>query len=151
LFGRKNSKIEFDARQPPQEILQNVHGFSYVHNFKVHFKSSGLQMLANKIDVSVNTDSPNMPSPQLVTNEFNSRMVLANAHTNTRVRFNASSFHITNIEYKESMALSYSMGGNSMPQQPQEVVTQTASAFCRNCGSPAQADSKFCNKCGTQL
>ncbi|MFI5420979.1 MAG: zinc-ribbon domain-containing protein [Nitrososphaerales archaeon] len=30
-------------------------------------------------------------------------------------------------------------------------MTQTASAFCRNCGSPSQAGSKFCQKCGTQL
>ena len=102
LFGRKNSKIEFDARQPPQEILQRPQAFSYVHNLKVHFKSSGLPMLANKIDVSVTTDSPSLPSPQLVSDEFNKRMVMSNAHTNNRVRFNPSSFHITNIEYKES-------------------------------------------------
>lgn len=109
MFGRKNSKIEFDARHPPKQILQNQQSYSYVHNFKVHFKRSALQMLANKIDVSVNTDSHTIPPPQLVTNEFNNRMILGAAHTNTKRRFNPSSFHITNIEYKESIALSYSM------------------------------------------
>ncbi len=151
LFGRNNSKIEFDARQPPQQILQNAQGFQYVHNFKVHFKRGALQALANKVDVSIDSSSYQTPSIQEVTKAFNERMVMSNAHSNTRQRFSESSFHITNIEYKESMALSYSMGGNSMPEQPQQTVTQTASAFCRQCGSPAQADSKFCNKCGAQL
>lgn len=154
MFGRNNSKIEFDARQPPQKILENPQSFQYVHNFKVHFKRGALQALANKVDVSVNSSSHKVPSIQEVTNEFNQRMVMSNAHSNTRERFSASSFHITNIEYKESMALSYSMGEeasapHSAPQQ--QVMTQTASQFCRHCGNPAQTDSKFCNKCGTQL
>jgi hypothetical protein len=151
MFGRNNSKIEFDARQPPSQIVQSPQSFQYVHNFKVHFKRGALQALANKVDVSIDSNSPQMPSIQEVTQEFNNRMRMANARSNTRERFSATSFHITNIEYKESMALSYSMGGNSMPQQPQQVVTQTVSTFCRNCGSSAQADSKFCNKCDTQL
>jgi len=149
MFGRNNSKIEYDARQPPQQIMQSPQSFQYVHNFKVHFKRGALQAIANKVDVSIDSSSYQMPSIQEVTKAFNDRMVMSNAHSNTRERFSASSFHITNIEYKESMALIYSMGGNSVP--PQQIVTQTRSAFCRSCGSPAQADSKFCNKCGTPL
>jgi len=152
MFGRNNNKIEFDARQPPQQILESPQSFQYVHNFKVHFKRGALQALANKVDVSVNSNSYQLPSIQDVTEEFNDRMVMSNAHSDTRQRFSASSFHITNIEYKESMALSYSMSGAYQPQvSQQQIVTQTAAAFCRNCGSPAQADSKFCQKCGTQL
>lgn len=150
MFGRNNSKIEFDARQPPQQIMESPQSFQYVHNFKVHFKRGALQALANKVDVSIDSSSYQMPSIQEVTKAFNERMVMSNTVSNTRQRFSASSFHITNIEYKESMALTYSMSG-SMPQAPQQLVTQSASSFCRNCGSPAQADSKFCQKCGTQL
>jgi hypothetical protein len=134
MFGRKNEKVKFDARQPPQEFLQYPQNYSFVHNFKVHFKSSVIQALANKVDVSVNTDSPSMPSPQLVTNEFNSRMIMSNAHTDNRLKRNANSFHITNIEYKESMALGYSMSNNSIPRQPQPQVV-SSSAFCTNCGN----------------
>ena len=147
MFGRRNKKIEYDARKPPKELLQSPQNYSYVHNFKVHFKSSALQVLANKLDVSVNTDSPSLPCLQLVTSEFNNRMIVANAHTNTRVRFDASSFHITNIEYKESIALKYSVSKNSMPQP--QVADE--SAFCPSCGNQLVSGSKFCNKCGTQL
>ncbi len=70
LFGRKNNKIEFDARQPPEEVLQNALAFQYVQNFKVHFKRGALQALANKVDVSVNSNSPQLPSIQQVTEEF---------------------------------------------------------------------------------
>jgi hypothetical protein len=155
LFGRNNTKIEFDARQPPQGILQNPQSYQFVHNFKVHFKRGALQALANKVDVSVNSASPQIPSIQLVTDEFNNRMTMSNAHSNTRQRFSESSFHITNIEYKESMALSYSMSNFSQPQQePQQYAQQqvvTQSVFCRNCGKQMNSDAKFCNKCGNQI
>jgi hypothetical protein len=163
LLGRKNKKIEFDARNPPQQLLNAPQSYSFVHNFKVHFKSSGLQMLANKIDVSVNTDSATLPSPQLVTSEFNNRMVMANAHSNTRARFNSSSFHITNIEYKESIAMIYEYGNAasqdwnqvpvavSAPQPQQQQNSNQGFMFCRNCGNKLPSESKFCNSCGNRI
>lgn len=150
MFGRNNTKIEFDARQPPQEIMNNAQAFSYVHNFKVHFKRGVLQALANKVDVSVNSNLPQLPSIQQVTDEFNQRMIMSNAHSDTRSRYSTSSFHITNIEYKESMALSYGVSTYSQPQT-QQIVNQSDTAFCKNCGNSVTSDSKFCNKCGTQL
>jgi len=150
MFGRKNSKIKFDARQPPKKILQSPDSFQYIHNFKVHFKRGVLQVLANKMNVSVNSSLPQMPPLQTVTDEFNRRMVMSDAHTNTSGRFTPSSFHITNIEYKESMALAYSNIGVTAPQ-PSQQTSGRPSAYCPNCGNPIQPNSKFCNLCGTRL
>jgi hypothetical protein len=150
MFGRKNSKIKFDARNPPQEILQNPQSYQFIHNFKVHFKRGVLQVLANKMDVSVNAATPQLPPLQMVTDEFNRRMVMSDAHTNTSARYTPSSFHITNIEYKESMALAYSNVGITAPQQPRQPGG-ARSLYCRNCGNQLQPNSKFCNICGTPL
>jgi hypothetical protein len=150
LFGRNNSKIEFDARQPQPQILQNAQSYQYVHNFKVHFKRGALQALANKVDISINSNSPQMPSIQEVTNDFNQRTAVSNAHSSTRRRFSETSYHITNIEYKESIALSYAATNFTPPQQgPRQMVNQ--STFCRNCGIQLSADSRFCNKCGSPI
>jgi zinc ribbon protein len=150
MFGRKNSKIKFDARHPPREVLEAPQSFQYVHNFKVHFKRGVLQVLANKMDVSVNSTSPQLPPLQAVTDEFNRRMVMSDAHTNTSRRYDPSSFHITNIEYKESMGLAYSNVAITAPQAP-ELRTGSQSGYCRNCGNPIVPNSKFCNVCGARL
>jgi hypothetical protein len=150
MFGRKNSKIKFDVRQPPKDILENPDSFQYIHNFKVHFKRGVLQVLANKMEVSVNSTSPQMPPLQTVTDEFNRRMVVSDAHTNTSGRFTAGSFHITNVENKESMALAYSNIGVTAPQ-PSKQTGGRQSAYSPNCGNLVQPNSKFCNLCGTRL
>jgi len=151
MFGRKNSKIKFDARRPPEEILRNTESYQFIHNFKVHFKRGVLQVLANKMDVSVNSPSPQLPPLQAVTDEFNRRMVISDSHTTTVGKYTPSSFHITNIEYKESMALSYSGIGIMAPQQPPAQAAGAQSIYCRNCGNTLQPNSKFCNLCGVSV
>src|SRR5271166_5549191 len=110
LFGGGSKKVKFDARNPPQRFVENPQGYSFVHNFKVHYKRGILQPLANKMDVSINSQSPQLPAPQLVTNEFNQRMIMSVAHTDTKQRFDSASYHITNVEYKESFALAFNYG-----------------------------------------
>ena len=153
LFGG-SKKVKFDARNPPQRFLENPQGYSFIHNFKVHYKRGVLQPLANKMDVSINSQSPELPTPQLVTNEFNQRMIMSVAHSNTKQRFDSASYHITNIEYKESFALAFSYG-NSAPvaipvRQPANPPDNNF-VFCKNCGNKLSADSKFCNKCGASV
>ncbi len=151
MLGRKNSKIKFDARNPPEAILRNPQSYQFIHNFKVHFKRGVLQVLANKMDVSINSAAPQLPALQAVTDEFNRRMVMSDAHTNTTGRYTASSFHITNIEYKESMALAYSGIGVVSPQPQSQQSVGAQSLYCKNCGNSLQPNSKFCNLCGTRV
>jgi len=154
LFGGGSKKVKFDARYPPERFLKNSQRYSFVHNFKVHYKRGVLQPLANKMDVSINSSSPQLPSPQLVTNEFNQRMIMSVAHSDTKQRFDSASYHITNIEYKESFALAFNFGGGvSVPIPVRQPADQPDSTFvfCRSCGNKLSADSKFCNKCGTSV
>ena len=158
IFGSKK-KIEFDAMQGRNEftkdLYDNPQSYSFVHNYKVHFKRGGLQVLADKIDVSINSGSPKLPSMQEVTEEFNNRMSMTVAHSNTRRRFSLASYHITNIEYKESMAIFLQQEYQNVPQRlvpqssPISAMQEPQSTFCRNCGSKFAPDSKFCSKCGT--
>ena len=117
MFGRKKNKIEFDARKElPKEIKDNISGWEYTHNFKVHYKSSGLQILASKLDLSVPSDTPELPSHQQVQEVANARLqgstvTLTKGGTissSTLGRFGkkdlAFSYHITDAEYKESIA-----------------------------------------------
>jgi len=148
LFGG-SKKVKFDARNPPQRFLENLQGYSFVHNFKVHYKRGVLQPLANKMDVSINSPSAELPTPQLVTNEFNQRMIMSVAHSNTKQRFDSASYHITNIEYKESLALAFNFSSRPVAipvEQPGDNFV-----FCSNCGNKLSADSKFCNKCGASV
>lgn len=117
MFGRKKNKIEFDARKEyPKEIKDNLSGWEYTHNFKVHYKSSGLQILASKLDLSIPSDTPELPSHQQVEQAANARLqgstfTLTKGGTissSTLGRFGkkdlAFSYHITDTEYKESIA-----------------------------------------------
>lgn len=155
VFGPK--RIKFDARLgavPGQtELYQNPRSYSFVHNFKVHFKRGVLQALANKVDVSISSPSPQLPEIQQVTDEFNKRMTMSVAVSNTRQRYSLASFHVTTIEYKESFALpapdyiqgsaNQSTGGFAIAQNQ-----LSRSIFCSGCGKQLQSDSKFCNACG---
>jgi len=153
LFGG-SKKVKFDARHPPQRFLENPQGYSFVHNFKVHYKRGILQPIANKMDVSINSQSPELPPPQLVTNEFNQRMVMSVAHSDTKQRFDSASYHITNVEYKESFALAYNYKSNvpvAISVTPPVNPSDNSFVFCRSCGNKLTVDSKFCNKCGTSI
>src|SRR5271169_6619295 len=107
VFGQ--NKIKFDARGGPrpghEDLFQNPQAFTFVHNFKVHYKRGVLQALANKADVSINSSAPQLPDLQLVSDEFNRRMTATVVVSDTRKRYSEASFHITNIEYKESFAI----------------------------------------------
>lgn len=118
LFGGKKNKIEFDARKElPKELKDNISGWEYTHNFKVHYKSSGLQVLASKLDLSIPSDTPELPSHQEVEEAANARLQ-GSTYTITKGRSSllgnplgrlgkkdlAFSYHITDAEYKESIA-----------------------------------------------
>jgi hypothetical protein len=117
LFGRKKKKIEFDARKElPKEIKNNITGWEYTHNFKVHYKSSGIQILASKLDLSVPSDTPKLPTHQEVEMAADARLQgstfslqkSGTVFSSTLGRFGKKdltfSYHITNIEYKETIA-----------------------------------------------
>ena len=77
--------------------------------------------------------------------------------SDTKHRFSEASYHVTQVEYKESFAFY----DPQMTQQPTPTPQMTPAAslapsasgavFCRSCGTKLPADSKFCNKCGTQV
>ena len=155
VFGPK--RIKFDARlgavAGQMELYQNPRAYSFIHNFKVHFKRGVLQALANKVDVSISSSSPQLPEMQQVTGEFNKRMTMSVAVSNTKQRYSLASFHVTTIEYKESFAIpapDYLQGSASQStagiMTPQNQLSR--SIFCSACGKELQAESKFCNACG---
>jgi hypothetical protein len=117
LFGGKKNKIEFDARKElPEEIKSNIDGWSYTHNFKVHYKSSGIQVLASKLDLSIPSDSPQLPSHEDVEAAANARLqgstfsiqksgtVFSSTLGRLGKKDLAFSYHITDAEYKETIA-----------------------------------------------
>lgn len=153
MFGKNKNNIEFDARKPPEEILSNPQSFSYVHNFKVHYKHSSLQLLADKLDVSVSTKTPQVPPGNWVMNEFNWRMKKSRNRRGSRQGYDPNSYHVTNIEYTESLATRFDFqNATSVKSVPaQKVMVQAASTYCPSCGGAISAESKFCSKCGTAL
>jgi hypothetical protein len=100
----------------PKEIKDNIAGWEYTHNFKVHYKSSGLQVLASKLDLSIPSDTPELPSHIEVEAAANARLQgstfsiqkSGTVFSSTLGRFGkkdlAFSYHITDAEYKESIA-----------------------------------------------
>jgi len=158
-FGQK--KIKFDARRGPsagqEDVYQNSQAYTFVHNFKVHFKRGVFQALANKTDVSINSSSPQLPDLQLVTDEFNRRMTVSVVASDTRRRYASISFHITDVEYKESFAFARPIGYFPVPppQQPMlsspqavQLLQDPRSLFCGACGNKLVPESRFCNICG---
>ena len=151
---RKRKKVEFDGRQGETEktfdLYQNPQDYSFIHNYKVHFKRGTLQVLANKVDVSVTTSSPHLPSPQDVTEEFQKRMTASVVVSDTRKRYSEVSFHITDVEYKQSIALplpkSYGIGAPSV--RSGSIGGQGPPLICGSCGYRLPSGSKFCNNCG---
>ena len=164
VFGKRR-KVEFNATREPnrntQDLFENPQNYSFIHNYKVHYKRGALQMLANKVDVSVNSSQPELPENQLVVDEFHRRMSMSLPLSDTRARYSNASFHITDVEYKESIAIPqpYSSPKISLTSTTQSyaladrptVQEQEGSAVCANCGSDLPSDSKFCNRCGTQI
>ena len=152
LFGGGNKKVKFDARQPPQD-LQGYRDYSFVHNFKVRYKKSSLQIFENEVAVSITSSSARLPSPETVSRQFNRQLPYRERH---------SSFHITNIEYKESVAMSYGMKKSPVPitvslNQPHNPTISNSTnppttisgfMFCKKCGTRLEASSRFCKSCG---
>jgi hypothetical protein len=161
VFGQK--KIKFNAQRGPEvgqeDLFQNPQAYTFVHNFKVHYKRGVLQALANKTDVSINSSSPQLPDLQLVNDEFNRRMTATVVVSDTRRRYAEVSFHITNTEYKESFAIP-KPAGYYQPSTSPSIISTTAmtqpgprgqSIFCSGCGNRLPPESKFCNICGHQV
>ncbi|MDG6904619.1 MAG: zinc ribbon domain-containing protein [Nitrososphaerota archaeon] len=139
IFGG-NKKTKFDANQPPPEFAQNPRNYSFVHNFQVFFKKSSLQIIEDKVDISITSKYPQLPPSHWVTDRFNQRR-------------HYGSFHITNIKYKESFAFSYGVDSNTAGRRSptstaQVVVNSSGFKFCTKCGARLSAASKFCNSCG---
>ncbi len=160
-------KRKFDARSGPtptyQDLFSNPWRYSFIHNFKVHYKASALQALANKVDVSISSTSPQIPATQDIVNEFNQRMQLGNVSRNMRQRFSSASYHITNIEYKESFAFHDPQTAprtSPIPQAQPQVPTFPSSQpqsqigmskFCTGCGDRLPPNSRFCGSCGSAV
>ena len=148
-------KFKFDARMSQtnetSDFYNNPWKYSFTHNFKVHFKRGILQPLANKLDVTVSSTTAQMPPTQQVMEEFNERMKSSNIVSDTHGRYSRASYHVTQIEYKESFAFYDSqMATNASPKQAFNQQP-SGSLFCRNCGTSLHPDSKFCDKCGTRV
>ncbi len=163
-------KLKFDARMGrtnlTYDFYDNPWKYSFVHNFKIHYKRGILQALANKLDISLSTSTADMPSTQSAMNEFNDRMKASIVVSSTRQRFSAASYHVTQIEYKESFAFyDPQMAPRMAPPQQQaqrQFLPSTASPmsignqmqpalFCRRCGAGLQSDSAFCAQCGERV
>jgi len=128
--------------------------YSFVHNFKVHCKRGVMQALANKLDISITATNPQLPSTQQVMDEFNERMKSSIIVSNTMRRYAAASYHVTQVEYKESFAFyDPKMAPQAIPQaaSTQPSSPSSPSLYCRKCGAALPSDSKFCNKCGTPV
>lgn len=156
-------KVRFDAKAEPslknEDLYANTWKYSFIHNFKVHYKVSVLQALANKIDISIPSSSPGLPPVQRVLDEFNQRMQLGNVSRNDKGRKSAISYHVTDIEYKESIAL---QEANSLPEvaplpRPPMLIRAMPAGqlegplYCNQCGSKLPDDSKYCNRCGSAV
>jgi len=161
-------KLKFDARTGPvsssSDFYDNPWKYSFVHNFKVHYKRGVLQALANKLDISISTSTADVPSMQDVLNEFNERMKASMLVSNTKERFSQASYHVTQVEYKESFAFHDPKAGPRMaPQWSQDQFSPLPAPhmmiggqvqpalYCRKCGASLPADSAFCNKCGERI
>ena len=155
-------KLKFDARQGRTESARDMYDnpwkYSFAHNFKVHFKRGILQALANKLDITISSAGPEMPSTNDVMTEFNQRMKASIVVSNTRQRYSEASYHVTQIEYKESFAFyDPQMASQRSPPLVSQAAPSSAlqpnsmSGFCRNCGARLPTDSRFCNKCGTRV
>lgn len=148
-------KFKFDARTgqtgETNDFYSSPWKYSFNHNFKVHYKRSAFQALASKLDITITSPSADTPSTNQVMQEFNERMKSSIVHTGTRERFSDASYHVTQIEYKESFAFYDPQMAQRAPPAPVLSQQHARSMFCRNCGTGLPADSKFCNKCGTQV
>ena len=160
-------KFKFDARSgsigSTADFFNNPWKYSFLHNFKVHFKRGILQALANKIDISLSTSSADMPSTQQVMSEFNDRMKASIVVSNTRKRFSEASYHVTQIEYKESFAFYDPQTAPRMQTQqawvqppltlaPRMLVEdQTPALFCRRCGASLGSGLLYCGQCGSRV
>lgn len=154
MLRKRKKKIEFDGRRGPTEktsdLYQNPQDYSFIHNYKVHFKRGTLQVLANKVDISVTTSSPELPSPQQVTEEFQKRMTASVVVSDTRKRFSEVSFHITDVEYKQSIGLPLPKS-YGLRQAPVPAYAGGSPVVCGSCGYQLPSGSKFCNNCGAPV
>jgi ribosomal protein L40E len=148
-------KTNFDARagstDKTADFYDNPWKYSFTHNFKVHFKRGALQALANKVDITLSSATPEIPSTQQVVDEFNQRMKASIFESDTRRRYSAASYHVTQVEYKETLAFYDPQMALKAPPKPASSSQASDSLFCRNCGASLPSDSKFCTKCGTHV
>ncbi len=88
---------------------------------------------------------------QQVMEEFNQRMKSSIIKSDTRGRYSDASYHVTQVEYKESFAFYDPQMVTKAPPRPTPSQQPSGSLFCRICGVSLPSDSKFCNKCGTMI
>ena len=149
--GNQVQKIKFDARagrtNDTADFYHNPWKYSFNHNFKVHFKRSMLQALANKVDITITSATAEVPSTNQVMEEFNQRMKSSIIVSDTRHRKSEASYHVTQIEYKESFAFYDPQMAHQAPPIQTANPQFSGSVFCRNCRTSLPLGSKFCNKC----
>lgn len=100
-------KISFNATlgraAAPYEISRDPSKWSYIHHFRVHFTTARVQLIANRIDVTLASESPAPPSDVEVAQTADPQIkqqLAAGA-----MWWGLRSFNITNIEYKETIAM----------------------------------------------
>lgn len=162
-------KTKFDARKGPADSTADFYSdpwkYSFVHNFKVHYKRGAFQGLANKLDISISSPSAEMPSTHQVMNEFNERMKASIVVSDTKRRYSEASYHVTQVEYKESFAFYDPQTAPRTPPQPTPAFSSPMPVprmlsenqqlppprFCRMCGADVVSGSAFCRQCGAQI
>ncbi len=153
LFGGGNRKIKFDARRPPSD-LTGYGDYSFVHKFKIRYKSGALQIFENEMSISISSSSAKLPSSELVSRQFHRQLSYRERHSD--------SLNITNIIYDQSFAMSY--GSKKSPSPSTVLPTQIRNSvmsqrvngsstisgyiFCQKCGTKLEASSRFCSSCG---
>ncbi len=170
---KKNQKfvvLKISSRYPARDVdgTLSSESYSFVHNFSVHFKPKDhWHLFDDKIDISINTPTPELPSLDLVRNQLDDEMTRAVPTNDKRavaLGSQSTSIQITKIQYKETFAIVEKYNAHSPTNGPMITKYQVKGAepqspkngakvvlppiFCRGCGATIAGDSKFCRKCG---
>ncbi len=112
LFGSRSRKIDYNYRQGvPLEIQQSLQEWTFVHNFRVHYKTSRFNLVASKMDIGISTTNPIVETSdnQKVIQEFYARFggFVNNPLAKRNVGFNRMPVgtNITDIEYLKTTAI----------------------------------------------
>ena len=110
ILGQEISgRIEYSAKIPPdqrtRDLYQNPQSYAFVHYFRVSYKKPNFQILPEKVEVTIKSDSPHAPSEDTVTIEFQ-KLILMVGKTTSEIKGKneVNAYNITKIEYRYSIA-----------------------------------------------